>query len=75
MKICENWSIHKLRGSSMIMDQRIINAILILLGLYITATGGLALADKPGFFDYLSVVIGVVLIVTGALGLRKGKVL
>lgn len=57
------------------MDQRIINAILIIFGIYLTATGGLALAGKPGIFDYLSVAIGVVLIVTGALGLKKGKVL
>jgi hypothetical protein len=57
------------------MDQRIINAILIIFGIYLTATGGLALAGKPGVFSYLSVVVGIVLIVAGAVGLRKGKVL
>ncbi len=57
------------------MDQRIINSILIIFGIYLSATGGLALAGKPGVFSYISVVIGIFLIVAGAVGLRKGKVL
>ena len=56
------------------MDPKIINILLVVVGFFLLITGIMEVMAVPGMMDYLSIAIGVLLIITAIVGFWKGKV-
>ncbi|HII77255.1 MAG TPA: hypothetical protein HA264_09560 [Methanolinea sp.] len=56
------------------MDPKIINILLVVVGFFLLITGIMQVMAVPGMMDYLSIAIGVLLIITAIVGFWKGKV-
>ncbi|MCU0631564.1 MAG: hypothetical protein MUC66_01140 [Methanolinea sp.] len=57
------------------MDPKIINILLLVVGFFLFITGFMQVMAAPGIMDYLSTIMGILLIVVAILGFRKGKVI
>jgi uncharacterized membrane protein len=57
------------------MDQKITNAILVIVGIILVLTGIPQIMNQPGIFDYISSIVGVLLVIIGLYGFKAGKVI
>jgi uncharacterized membrane protein len=56
------------------MDPKIINAILLIVGFILLITGIMQVMAAPGIWNYVSTIIGLLLIIISIIGFWKGKV-
>jgi hypothetical protein len=56
------------------MDPRIINAILLILGFALFITGITRVMAEPGIWDYVLMIVGILLIILSIVGFRRGRV-
>ena len=57
------------------MDAKIVNAILVVVGIILAATGIPQIMSQAGIFDYISTIAGILLVIVGLYGFKAGKVI
>jgi len=56
------------------MDPKIVNGVLIIIGIILVITGIPQIMSQAGIFDYISTIAGVLLVIVGLYGFKAGKV-
>lgn len=56
------------------MEPKIVNIVLVVVGIFLFLTGILQIMTAPGIFIYLSTLAGALLTIVGLYGLKQGKV-
>jgi len=57
------------------MDSKIVNAIIVVVGIILAVTGIPQIMSQPGIFDYISTIAGIILVIVGLYGFKAGKVI